>query len=203
MTEDPVNPYPLASQMFCQSDFSKCNGKTGSNYLQWVSHAVSKWKHRRCILNNPAGTVLKIAELGDTIYRDEKKVVNGWGKFYLPDIVNMQVFGVVEGTSCPCDELVLMTREDNKQVYVYDGEELHLVASNLRQVFEEGIEYPASKTYYRGEAFKDMTNEDWAEVKKGPVGKRLDQEHRTRVTARKSRFLDNLRTIEQKIGVVS
>ncbi|KAA8586156.1 hypothetical protein FQN60_007725, partial [Etheostoma spectabile] len=73
----------------------------------------------------------------------------------------MQVLGVVEGTSCPCEQLVLMTCED-RRVYAYDGEgeELHLVASSLDQLRLEGIEYPASKTYYDGEAFKDMVSSD-------------------------------------------
>ncbi|AWP04897.1 Hypothetical protein SMAX5B_016246 [Scophthalmus maximus] len=45
----------------------------------------------------------------------------------------MQVFGVVEGTSCPYGQLVLMTCED-KRLYSYDGEELHVVALSLDQL---------------------------------------------------------------------
>lgn len=89
------------------------------------------------------------------MYRGKHDEVNGWGKFYLPKIVNMQVIGVVEGTSCPCDELVLMTCED-KKLYAYDGEKMHLVASSFKQLSETGLEYPTSKSYYYGEAFKDM-----------------------------------------------
>ena len=89
------------------------------------------------------------------MYRDQADEVNGWGKFYLPEIVKMQVVGVVTGTSCPCDQLVMMTCE-NKKVYAYNGEELHLVALSLEQLRDKGIEYPASKRYYDGEAFKDM-----------------------------------------------
>lgn len=106
-------------------------------------------------MKNPAGAMLRIAGLEDTMYRGKHDEVNGWGKFYLPKIVNMQVIGVVEGTSCPCDELVLMTCED-KKLYAYDGEELHLVASSFQQLRDKDIEYPASKSYYNGEAFKDM-----------------------------------------------
>lgn len=106
-------------------------------------------------LNQPPGAILIIGDLSDTIYSEKAEEVNGWGKFYLPHIVKMQVLGVVEGTSCHCEELVLMTCED-KKVYAYDGEELHEVASNLHELCVEGIEYPASKTYYNGEAFKDM-----------------------------------------------
>lgn len=91
------------------------------------------------------------------MYRDAHATVSTWGRSYLPDMVNMQVIGVVEGTSCPCDQLVLMTCED-KKVYAYDGEELqlHLVASSLEQLNNKGIEYPSSKSYYKGQAFQDM-----------------------------------------------
>ncbi|KAG7245179.1 hypothetical protein INR49_023745 [Caranx melampygus] len=65
----------------------------------------------------------------------------------------MEVLGVVGGTSCPCEQLVVMTCED-KKVYAYDGEVLHLVASGLKQLFDQGMEYPASTNFYRGEAFK-------------------------------------------------
>lgn len=66
----------------------------------------------------------------------------------------MQVVGYVEGTPYPCDQLVLMTCED-KKFYGYDGDELHLVASSLEHLCSAGIDYPASKSFYRGEAFKD------------------------------------------------
>uniref|UniRef100_A0A3B4FZB5 Uncharacterized protein n=1 Tax=Pundamilia nyererei TaxID=303518 RepID=A0A3B4FZB5_9CICH len=65
------------------------------------------------------------------------------------------VIGVVEGISFPCEQLVLMTCGD-QQVYAYDEEELHLVASSMMQLHDEGMEYPGSTVYYRGEAFKDM-----------------------------------------------
>uniref|UniRef100_A0A669BRR3 Uncharacterized protein n=1 Tax=Oreochromis niloticus TaxID=8128 RepID=A0A669BRR3_ORENI len=122
-----------------------------------VSQIVSANKGECFPLKKPAGATFRNAELKDTIYKDNFPVVNGWGKFYLPKAVTMQVIGVVEGILCPCEQLqlVLMTCEDQK-VYAYDEEELHLVASSLKQLLDEGMEYPASTTYYRGEAFKDM-----------------------------------------------
>lgn len=106
-------------------------------------------------LKKPSGADLWIEELENTKYNGDDDEVNAWGKFYLPEIVKMQVIGVVKGTSCPCDELVLMTCED-KKLYGYDGEELHLVASSFLELCDKTIEYPASKRYYNGEAFKDM-----------------------------------------------
>uniref|UniRef100_A0AAZ1X9N6 Uncharacterized protein n=1 Tax=Oreochromis aureus TaxID=47969 RepID=A0AAZ1X9N6_OREAU len=120
-----------------------------------VSQIVSANKGECFPLKKPAGVTLRKAGLEDTVYKDNFLVVNGWGKFYLPKVVTMQVITVVEGISFPCEQLVLMTCED-QQVYAYDEEELHLVASSMKQLRDEGMEYPGSTVYYRGEAFKDM-----------------------------------------------
>ncbi|XP_062414347.1 uncharacterized protein LOC134107074 isoform X1 [Pungitius pungitius] len=167
-------------------------GHKDPRYLKSMLNYVLDHRDQTVILKNPAGAILTIGDLNDTIYRDKKIVVNGWNKFYLKDIVSMQVFGVVKGTSCPEDHLVLMTCEDQK-VYAYDGEVLHLVASSWKQLLDEGFQYPADTSYYKGEAFKDT---DWDEVRKGEVGRRLDQEHLKLVTANKSEFLKNLRSIK-------
>lgn len=116
---------------------------------------MSTHEHKCLPLKNPAGAKLKIAGLEHTIYKDEDEEVKEWGKFYLPKKVNMHIIGVVEGTSCPCNQLVLMTCE-NKNMYAYDGEELHLVASSMMELCVRGIKYPASESYYNGEAFKDL-----------------------------------------------
>ncbi|KAM9339974.1 uncharacterized protein ABDE67_015688 isoform 2-T2 [Symphorus nematophorus] len=165
---------------------------TGPNYPTRVLEFVNRYKGKTAPLKSPKGATWKIGNLDDTIYSRKKNEVNGWGKFYLPDIVNMQVLGVVEGTSCPCDQLVLMTCEDEK-LYAYDGEELHEVALSLEKLCVTGMEYPASKSYYRGQAFKHMSEKDWNKVREGPVGKRLDDAHRKLVTAEKSKFLDALK----------
>ncbi|XP_031143033.1 uncharacterized protein LOC116041280 isoform X2 [Sander lucioperca] len=194
-TDDgPVKDSQSAGQMLNRLNFLQCNGKTGAEYLTWVSGLVSKNRHNMVPLKNPAGATWTIGNLEDTIYSGEDDEVNGWSKSYLPKPVHMQVIGIVEGTSCPCEQLVLMTCED-RQVYAYDGEgvELHLVASNLDQLRHAGIEYPASKTYYDGEAFKNMTEEDWAEVRKSAVWKKLDEQHHQLVMSKKSRLLDNLK----------
>uniref|UniRef100_A0A3B3WSC4 Uncharacterized protein n=1 Tax=Poecilia mexicana TaxID=48701 RepID=A0A3B3WSC4_9TELE len=142
---------------------------------------MSSKRGESVFLPRPDGAVLTIGPLEDTEYKDRPTVVNGWGKFYLPNITKMKVIGYVEGTSYPCDQLVLMTCEE-KKVYGFDGEELHLVAFSLDQMFTKGIADPALQSYYYGEAFKDMSGipnnvfyaqseEDWEEVKQSPVGK--------------------------------
>ncbi|XP_070702496.1 uncharacterized protein [Pempheris klunzingeri] len=196
MEDDSLSDNQWAKQLF---GFPQSNGI--KDYLKEVLDRVSKSKRRTVNLKKPAGSTWRIGDVDDTIYREDVDEVDDWGKVYLPNVVSMQVVGVVEGTSCPCDQLVLMTCEDRK-VYAYDGEDLHVAASSFKQLLDEGIEYPASKIYYDGEAFKDMTEENWAKVKEGPVGKRLDQEHHQLVTANKSRFLENLRSIRPCTGVI-
>uniref|UniRef100_A0A672GT73 Uncharacterized protein n=1 Tax=Salarias fasciatus TaxID=181472 RepID=A0A672GT73_SALFA len=108
----------------------------------------SQNRFKKLPLNKPAGAVLTICELEDTEYKEKLDEVSGWGNFYLRDIVNMRVVGVVEGTSCPVGDLVLLTCED-KQLYGYDGEELHVVAPNLpKAINDKKIDYPASESYY-------------------------------------------------------
>ncbi|XP_035850091.1 uncharacterized protein LOC116036433 isoform X2 [Sander lucioperca] len=183
-----------ANQLFGLTNFKQCEGKTGSEYLKWVLDFVSKNRHKTFNLKNPAGATLKIGDLDDTIYSGDDYEVNGWEKFYFPEKVSMQVVGVVEGIWW-CDQLVLMTCCEDRQVYAYDGEKLHLVASSLQQLSDEGIKYPGSKSYYNGEAFKDMTEEDWDKV-----NKRLDQEHHELVMSKKTEFLKHLKSIKDNLG---
>ncbi|XP_039679236.1 uncharacterized protein LOC120573517 isoform X3 [Perca fluviatilis] len=158
-----------ANRLFGLTSFIQCEGETGSEYLKWVLGFVSMNRHKTLNLKNPAGATWKIGDLDDTIYSGEDYEVDGWEKFYLP--------------------------EKDTQVYAYDGEKLHLVASSLKQLRDEGIKYPGSRTYYNGEAFKDMTEEDWDKVKK-----RLDKEHHKLVMSKKTEFLKNLKSIQQNLG---
>ncbi|TNN75430.1 hypothetical protein EYF80_014242 [Liparis tanakae] len=164
-----------------------------------MSMLVSKYEEQTMALKKPRGAKWTIGDLEDTIYRDEDNVVNGWNKFYLPEMVTMQVLGVVKGTSCPREQLVLMTCEDTK-VYGYDGEELHLVASSIEQLSAEGLEYPAAKSFDKGRPFQKMSTKDWNAVKAGDVGKQLKQRQHKLVTQEKSRFLENLRSIRRNAG---
>uniref|UniRef100_A0A3B3HMG1 Uncharacterized protein n=1 Tax=Oryzias latipes TaxID=8090 RepID=A0A3B3HMG1_ORYLA len=102
----------------------------------------------RDALNSPDGATLTVGVLDDT--KCNAADLNAWGKFFLPTTVQMQVVGYVEGSPYPCDQLVLMTCED-KKFYGYDGDELHLVAPSLEHLCQVGVDYPASRSFYRGE----------------------------------------------------
>ncbi|XP_026204790.1 uncharacterized protein LOC113154676 isoform X2 [Anabas testudineus] len=181
-------------QQFNVSLFQLCSEETDEGYMEWVSKFVSTNKGESFTLKKPAGARLTIGDLHDTIYRGKDDELYEWEQFYLPETVKMQVVGVVENTLCLCDQLVLMTCKDRK-VYAYDGEKLHEVAQSLDQLCYKNIVYPSQITYYKGEAFKDMTEKDWEEVRRGNVGKRLDEEHRKLVTENKSEILENLKLI--------
>lgn len=114
-------------------------------------------RHKTVSLYNPPGAILTIGPVKDTEYEDRPVVVNGWGWCYLPTTVKMEVIGYVKGTPYPCDQLVLMTYED-KKVYGYDGEELHLVASSLNQMWTEGITHPPVESFYHGYPVKDVVS---------------------------------------------
>ena len=129
----------------------------GPDYLKWLSDGLSKLRGKKFALVSPPGAMLTVGPLEDTMYKDNPAGVNGCGKFYLPTTVKMQIVGYVEGTLYPCDQLVLMTSEEQR-FYGYDGEELHVVASSLQKLLSDGICYPASESFYRGEAFKGMVS---------------------------------------------
>ncbi|XP_014904338.1 uncharacterized protein LOC106957481 [Poecilia latipinna] len=182
-------------QMSTLKDLLHYNGKR--DYLELVSKFVSENRLKEISLCRPVGAKLIIGPVEDTEYDDSPAVVNGWGKFYLPKTTEMKVIGYAKGTLYPCDQLVLMTCE-KKKVYGFDGEDLHLVAFSLDQMLTKGIADPALQSFYRGEPFKDVTKEDWEEVKQSPVGKKLDEEHRQLVASHISTILQNLNIIRSK-----
>ncbi|XP_019210813.1 uncharacterized protein LOC109199921 isoform X1 [Oreochromis niloticus] len=193
-----VMPHRLKHTLPIVSDVPPAKREKSEDSPAGVSQIVSAHKDERFPLKKLAGATLRKAGLEDTVYKDNFLVVNGWGKFYLAKAVTMKVIGVVEDISCPCEQLLLMTCED-QQVYVYDEEELHLVALSIKQLLHEGMEYPASTTYYRGEAFKDMSNENRADTSMSDFGKRLDEEYKKLVAERKSSILENLKHSRKQI----
>ncbi|XP_029298698.1 uncharacterized protein LOC115015487 isoform X2 [Cottoperca gobio] len=198
MDQDPVSKKTnSAAQVSDQPGFPQYNNK--QDYLTWTSGMVSKKRTKTFYLRNPTGArwTWTIGGLDDTIYIDEFDEVKAWNTLYLQKKVSMQVIGVVEGTSCEWDQLVLMTRK-NQKLYAFDGEQLHYVASSLKQLEDSGIKYPASKTYYKGDALKHMTKEEWAQMKKS-----LEDELYESVKSGKSRFLENLRSCRNSLGVPS
>uniref|UniRef100_A0A8C6PHZ1 Uncharacterized protein n=1 Tax=Nothobranchius furzeri TaxID=105023 RepID=A0A8C6PHZ1_NOTFU len=123
--------------------------------MQWIKRFVSERRSTTLSLTNPAGATLTIGPMKDTEYKDKPEEVNGCSKFYLPTKLQFQVIGYVEGVSFTCEQLILMINE-NGEFYGYDGDQMHLVASSIEELIQNGLDYPSSKSYYYGEAFKDM-----------------------------------------------
>lgn len=128
---------------------------SGGDLLKCMHDLVLAFKDKSVSLKNPAGAEWVICDLNGTIYNKDQDVLNKLQKFYLPDEVKMQVIGKVTGTSYPCEQLLLLACNDGN-IYAYDEEELHVVASEPEQLCTEGLEDPASRSYYKGEAFKDL-----------------------------------------------
>lgn len=129
----------------------------GAAYLKQASSKVHELRHKKICLNSPTGATLTMGPLEDTEYRDNPGELDGCSKFYVSTTGKMEVIGYVEGSPYPCDQLILMICGDGK-MYGYDGDELHEVASSLSRLLEVGIDYPASNSYYYGEAFKHMVS---------------------------------------------
>uniref|UniRef100_A0A8C7X4R7 Uncharacterized protein n=1 Tax=Oryzias sinensis TaxID=183150 RepID=A0A8C7X4R7_9TELE len=162
----------------CLNFMVLCFCVEGPKYRDWVSNTICNKRNKTFQLNSPDGATLTV---DDT--KCNAADLNAWGKFFLPTTVQMQVVGYVEGSPYPCDQLVLMTCED-KKFYGYDGDELHLVAPSLEHLCRVGVDYP--------------TSEEWDELRRGPVGQRLDKEHRQLVSKHKDSFLKNLRLGAEK-----
>ncbi|KAJ7991688.1 hypothetical protein DPEC_G00286480 [Dallia pectoralis] len=172
----------MASPGFDQrkKDFLECEKtKDKVEYLKQVSKTVSKHRYASVSLKKPESSEWKIGDQEVTSYSGDKETVEEWGIFYLTDAVKMEVLGAVENLPFPteCGQLVIMLCEDRK-VYAYDGEEMHLVAKSLTDLFVSGLQYPGIKTYLRGDCFKDMSSEDWDKVKReGTDLKKLEMDH--------------------------
>ncbi|AZQ20937.1 US22 protein [Pompano iridovirus] len=168
---------------------------TQTIYRVCITNKMESTHGTTIALPHPPGATLTFASAADTAY--DSNMIRGWSMFYLPDVVQMEVVGIVRGVPCP-GQMVLMTCGDS-HVYVYDGDgEIHLVATGgMEQLRRRGLKYPASKSYYKGEAFKDMTAADWEEVRNGPVGRRLEEEHRMLVLKHKPAMLRALKNVKK------
>uniref|UniRef100_A0A8B9GN02 Uncharacterized protein n=1 Tax=Astyanax mexicanus TaxID=7994 RepID=A0A8B9GN02_ASTMX len=98
----------------------------------------------------------RVGSLKDTSYKNTD-LLQEWEQFYLPDEMKMVVIGVLENFPCGEDsaELVLMVCEDGN-VFAYEDERLHLVASSLKELLEFGVHFPGSTYYHCGQSFEDM-----------------------------------------------
>ncbi|XP_029023810.1 uncharacterized protein LOC114866244 isoform X2 [Betta splendens] len=200
--DEALNCSLLTGQQLDLSTFPKSTEKTAQDFQASVSNYVSTNKGQRVSLKKPSGAKMRIEDVNGTVYREDEDKMYAWGNFFLPDPVHMQVFAVVENASCLDEQPILMTCKD-KQVYAYNDECLHLVAKDLEELLEEGLRWPAYEKYYEGDAFKHMTEQDWAKEMQSPLGKKLDEEHRELVESFEPRIMEILRNTRSKQDLTS
>ncbi|XP_036423155.1 uncharacterized protein LOC118806020 [Colossoma macropomum] len=168
-------------------------------YLEKISNVVTKYCHKQIELKKVEKYKFRIGSFKDTSYRDEPDLLEEWEQFYLPDHMKVEVIGFLEEFPCNADsaELVLMVCEDGK-VFAYEDERLHLVANDLKELFECGVQFPGAKYYYRGQSFEDMTDDDWDKVKKSEAVMASTKEHQDMLQCMKASYLESLEIIKQR-----
>ena len=115
---------------------------------------------RACVKHHLKGEVKLegnyIWQVKDAVLKKDREILKACEECYLPDHMKMQKLGDVCHSSWN-SSVLLMICED-RQIYAYDDQQLHLVAESLRQLFNEGITFPSETVYHYGQAFEDMVN---------------------------------------------
>uniref|UniRef100_A0A3B1ICG9 Uncharacterized LOC111197155 n=1 Tax=Astyanax mexicanus TaxID=7994 RepID=A0A3B1ICG9_ASTMX len=176
--------------------------KYGAQYLEKIGSVVSRHSGAKVDI---AQTEMKKVEyykfrVGSyTSYRKKTHLLQEWEQFYLPDEIKMAVIGVLEDFPCGEDsaELVLMVCEDGN-VFAYEDERLHLVAKNMKKMFESGVQFPSSVYFYCGQSFEDMTKDDWNEVKQSKEAMEKHKKHQDMLESIKPTLLKNLEIIKER-----
>ncbi|XP_062394008.1 uncharacterized protein LOC134082353 isoform X2 [Sardina pilchardus] len=137
----------------------------------------------------------------DTIYGDDKSMLEDWEECYLPEHMRMLVLGEVHHNSWDSEDtdLVLMKCEDGK-IYAYDDEHLHLVAKCLESLFSEGITFPSTTVYYYGQSFEDMTEEELEEVNASEEMRQAKEHHKLQAAKWGSELKEVLREVARCYG---
>ncbi|XP_072339638.1 uncharacterized protein [Scyliorhinus torazame] len=149
---------PELDDQFCKDDF--CNLKPGGKYLQLVANNVNT--HRGTLTSLGKGLAIIIGTLDDTAYWGRPDMLQCWEELYLPEKMEMVVLGTIDGYPCLAAgmQLVILAGKDGS-VFAYEEEVLHKVATNLQQLFTEGVTFPGTKIYEYGKGFRPKTNEEY------------------------------------------
>uniref|UniRef100_A0A3B4C248 Uncharacterized protein n=1 Tax=Pygocentrus nattereri TaxID=42514 RepID=A0A3B4C248_PYGNA len=212
-------PSPSSLQDQIRKDFLLSDPKKDGavKYLEKIVKVVTKHNQKRIALKKVEKYKFRIGSFKDTSYRKEPDLLEEWEQFYLPDHMKMEVIGFLEEFPCNADsaQLVLMVCEDGK-VFAYEDERLHLVANDLKELFEHGVQFPGAKYYYRGQSFEDMVrkitvqiemimssillhfNDLLSMVKQSEAVIASTKEHQDMVKRMKTSYLQNLEIIKQR-----
>ncbi|XP_053474026.1 GTPase IMAP family member 7-like isoform X2 [Ictalurus furcatus] len=169
-------------------------------YLQKIRKVASDNRGTEIKLKKVEEYSFKVGTLEETSYKDEPDMIDEWEQFYLPEHMFMEVIGVLEEFTDD-DDLVLMVCEDEK-VFAFEDETLHLVSNNLEELFKNGLQFPGTERYYRGQTFEYMTEEDWDRVRESDGLKEKRKEDQELLESMKDSFINNLNIIMGRKRVV-
>ncbi|XP_053533025.1 GTPase IMAP family member 7 isoform X2 [Ictalurus punctatus] len=169
-------------------------------YLQKIRKVASDNRGSEIKLKKVEEYRFKVGTLEETSYKDEPDMIDEWEQFYLPEHMFMEVIGVLEEFTDD-DDLVLMVCEDEK-VFAFEDETLHLVSNNLEELFKNGLQFPGTEMYYRGQTFEYMTEEDWDRVRESDGLKEKRKEDQELLESMKESFINNLNIIMGRKRVV-
>ncbi|KAF5909159.1 uncharacterized protein DAT39_001135, partial [Clarias magur] len=125
--------------------------------LDEVASVVKRYSGTIIPLKEPKGYSLRVCGQDGTVYSGDEEELEAWKDFYLPERMEMVVIGAVDNFPCEAfdQELVLLLCEDGN-IYAYEDEVLHLVARNVKELFETGLTFPGLECYKMGECFEDL-----------------------------------------------
>ncbi|XP_076139226.1 uncharacterized protein LOC143122252 [Alosa pseudoharengus] len=163
-------------------------------YLKGIEDCVWHHRHEEITLNKPFKW--RIGPFEDTIFEGDITFLDNWQERYLPDYMLMQVLGTITSNVCTegCSEVVLLACEDRKVYALYEME-MHLVADNLKELFNEGMCFPGKTMFLYGQCFDDMTKDNIKE--ESDERKKLDESHKKLLDSLTPSFMESMAAIRQ------
>ncbi|XP_063817256.1 uncharacterized protein LOC135056253 [Pseudophryne corroboree] len=128
--------------------------------LDLVSKFVQKNKETLFPLKTN-GIYLRICDLNGTNYMGQKYMLEGWQHLYLERSTQMEILGTLEcsGSMATTLQWIILVAEDGN-IYAYEDEELHVIASSLRELVENGIQLGKSHPYPHDVSDEESFQED-------------------------------------------
>uniref|UniRef100_A0A3B1IRG4 Uncharacterized protein n=1 Tax=Astyanax mexicanus TaxID=7994 RepID=A0A3B1IRG4_ASTMX len=146
--------------------------------LAKVKVIVNEYSGTLIPLANPKSYHVRVCGQKDTVYAGNEDQLEAWEDHYLSERMTMTVIGAIDDFPCEAfaRQLVLLLCEDGN-IYTYEDEVVHLVAESLKDLLENGMTFPGSKSYNLGECFEEYTEEEYEELMECSEMKKMREEH--------------------------
>ncbi|XP_066522560.1 uncharacterized protein [Hoplias malabaricus] len=150
-------------------------------------------------LVKPKSYNLRVCGQEDTVYAGNDDQLDSWEDHYLSERKKMQVIGAIDDFSCEAfgRQLVLLLCED-KRVYAYEDEVLHVVAESLEALFDSGVIFPGKEVYNFGECFEEYTEDEYNEMMEFSEIKEMKEKHQQFRDSLESDLLKALKEFDDK-----